>query len=136
MHSGMTRVRTGPKKPALRKARVCYNHLAGEYGVKAYDSLLARAFLVEDGEQIHLTEDGRSFPSELGVMLPDNETRSRPLCKSCLDWSARRSHLAELAGTSLLSFVLEQGLARRVDRSRIIEFSKSGDSRFHAIFSL
>ena len=29
----------GPKDPALRKARVCYDHLAGERGVLAYDRL-------------------------------------------------------------------------------------------------
>ena len=33
----------GPKDPALRKARVCYDHLAGELGVLLYASLLAAA---------------------------------------------------------------------------------------------
>ncbi len=31
--TGATRVRTGPKDAALRSARVCYDHLAGERGV-------------------------------------------------------------------------------------------------------
>ena len=31
---GLTRHRPGPKDPALRKARVCYNHLAGARGVQ------------------------------------------------------------------------------------------------------
>lgn len=136
MRSGMTRVPTGPKEPELRRSRVCYNHLAGEYGVQAYDSLLTRGFLVEDGEQLHLTGDGRGFLKELGVVLPDKENKRRPLCKSCLDWSARRSHLAGIAGTALLSFFLDQGWAKRVDGSRIITFSREGDSRFHATFSL
>ena len=30
--SGHLRSRTGPKDPALRKARICYNHLAGNMG--------------------------------------------------------------------------------------------------------
>ena len=33
---------TGPKDPALRKARVCYDHLAGELGVLLYASLQQR----------------------------------------------------------------------------------------------
>src|SRR5688572_31813589 len=33
-------VHVGPKDPALRKARVCYDHLAGELGVLLYSSLL------------------------------------------------------------------------------------------------
>jgi DNA-binding transcriptional ArsR family regulator len=32
--TGAVRVRTGPKEAALRKARVCYDHLAGERGVE------------------------------------------------------------------------------------------------------
>ena len=28
--TGATRVRTGPREPELRKARVCYDHLAGD----------------------------------------------------------------------------------------------------------
>jgi DNA-binding transcriptional ArsR family regulator len=31
--TGAVRVRTGPKEAALREARICYDHLAGERGV-------------------------------------------------------------------------------------------------------
>src|ERR1700746_1735294 len=37
--AGHMRVRTGPKDPALRHARVCYDHLAGDLGVQMFDSL-------------------------------------------------------------------------------------------------
>src|ERR1700687_5452367 len=40
--AGAVRLRATPREPALRKARVCYDHLAGELGVLVYDSLLAR----------------------------------------------------------------------------------------------
>src|SRR5262245_49467163 len=33
---GPTRARPGPKEPALRHARVCYDHLAGDLGVALY----------------------------------------------------------------------------------------------------
>lgn len=136
MRSGMTRVRTGPKEPELRKARVCYNHLAGEYGVQAYDSLVAREFLVEEDENQILSSSGRTFFTDLGLVLPLRETKRRPLCKSCLDWSARRSHLAGVTGTVLLSFFFDQGWATRVEGSRVIQFSKAGDSHFQEAFSL
>src|ERR1700742_927050 len=32
--TGHTRTRTGPAEPALRHARVCYDHLAGDRGVQ------------------------------------------------------------------------------------------------------
>src|ERR1700749_3190422 len=40
--TGHPRVRTGPREPGLRQARVCYDHLAGDFGVALLDSLLAR----------------------------------------------------------------------------------------------
>src|SRR3990170_163599 len=42
---GAVRVRSSPREPALRKARVCYDHLAGDLGVLVYDSLLQRRYL-------------------------------------------------------------------------------------------
>ena len=42
LHCGTTRTRTGPADPALRRARVCYDHLAGELGVRLYEGLLAQ----------------------------------------------------------------------------------------------
>ena len=35
--SGHLRTRTGPRDEELRKARVCYNHLAGHMGILMYD---------------------------------------------------------------------------------------------------
>src|SRR5688500_9964854 len=40
--AGHLRTRTGPSEPALRQARVCYDHLAGDLGVQLYDSLVDR----------------------------------------------------------------------------------------------
>ena len=40
--AGAVRLRSSPREPALRNARVCYDHLAGELGVLVLDSLLQR----------------------------------------------------------------------------------------------
>ena len=37
--AGHMRARIGPKDPALRRARVCYDHLAGDLGVQMLDSM-------------------------------------------------------------------------------------------------
>ena len=55
---GHMRTRTGPKDPALRQARVCYNHLAGDFGVRMFDSLVARDLLRVTGESLTLTAAG------------------------------------------------------------------------------
>ena len=41
--TGAVRLRASPREPALRKARVCYDHLAGELGVLVFDGLEQRA---------------------------------------------------------------------------------------------
>ena len=51
--AGHMRVRTGPKDPALRRARVCYDHLAGDLGVQMLDSMkkAAAAAAAETGHR-------------------------------------------------------------------------------------
>src|SRR5213075_3485839 len=46
--AGHLRVRTGPKDPALRRARVCYDHLAGELAVRMFDRLVASGALIRE----------------------------------------------------------------------------------------
>src|SRR5829696_2796946 len=40
--AGHLRVRTGPRDPELRRARSCYDHLAGDLAVKTFDRLVDR----------------------------------------------------------------------------------------------
>ena len=99
---GLVRTRTGPKDEGLRKARICYNHLAGELGVKLYDAMVARDQLIERGDEVNLTEKGEIFVDNFGIDLASVSRSRRPLCKSCLDWSSRRTHLAGSLGTAFL----------------------------------
>lgn len=131
---GHMRARTGPRDPALRKARVCYNHLAGEFGVRMFDSLAARGLVVEEGEDVSLTDEGETFVSGLGIDLPALTSLRRPLCKSCLDWSMRRTHLAGALGTALLDRFYDLGWARRIDGTRIVSFTGEGERRFLEMF--
>ncbi len=133
---GYTRPRTGPKEPALRKARACYNHLAGEYGVRLFDSLAARGFLAESAAGLDLTAPGRAFAADFGIDLGALAASRRPLCKTCLDWSARRSHLAGALGTALLDRFQALGWAERRPGSRAVTFSKQGEGRFLASFPI
>src|SRR3569833_1378993 len=38
--AGAERLRSSPREPAFRKARICYDHLAGELGVLGYEAVL------------------------------------------------------------------------------------------------
>ncbi len=131
---GHLRTRTGPKDPALREARVCYNHLAGEMGVRLYDSMVASGGLRAAGEDVHLTEAGAVFAVEFGIDLEGLNTTRRPMCRACLDWSARRTHLAGALGQALLTRVIDLGWAKRLPDSRVITFSTSGRDAFIDLF--
>jgi DNA-binding transcriptional ArsR family regulator len=133
---GLTRTRTGPKDPALRKARVCYNHLAGEFGVRIFDSLLANNFIAGDAEHVELTDAGQAFIGSFGIDVSALGKSRRPLCKPCLDWSARRIHLAGSLGTALLDRIYDLGWASRLDNSRIVGFTAKGEQTFLRQFAV
>lgn len=133
---GHLRTRTGPKDPALRHARVCYNHLAGDLGVRMMDSLLAKNFLTPENEGLGLTADGKSFFGEFQIDFEPLEKLRRPLCKSCLDWSNRRSHLAGSLGSALLTRFYDLNWAKRIENSRVVAFSARGEKEFLNIFPL
>ncbi|MDW3222059.1 MAG: winged helix-turn-helix domain-containing protein [Paracoccaceae bacterium] len=130
--TGHLRTRTGPKDAALRKARVCYNHLAGDMGIQMFDSFMTRGFLEIDGEVLRLTSSGDGFVQGFGVDLVLLRSQKSPLCKECLDWSARRSHLAGSLGRALLSQIEARGWAARQPDSRAVTFSRRGEQAFQA----
>lgn len=134
---GHLRTRTGPKDPELRKARVCYNHLAGDLGVRIYESLLARGHLVA-GETglIDLSANGEAFLTSLGIDLSAGASTRQARCKSCLDWSERRYHLAGSTGRALLARFQDLGWARRVEGSRLVRFTKEGERALLDAFPL
>lgn len=133
---GHVRVRTGPRDPALRKARVCYNHLAGELAVGLYDSLSQQGYVVPGDDVLEVSPAGRAFFTGVGIDVDQLATRRRPLCRPCLDWSARRSHLAGPLGIAILDRVLASRWAVRVPDSRVVTFTKSGERRFREMFGL
>ena len=86
------RTRPGPKEPALRHARVCYDHLAGDLGVELFDALVKARWLAQRDGEVTLTKRGRDAVEALGLDVGALENASRPLCRACLDWSVRRNH--------------------------------------------
>src|SRR6202000_801238 len=135
--AGHLRVRTGPKDPALRHARVCYDHLAGDLGVHMFDSMKEQKLLRQRKEDIELTAEGERFLTETLQISADALAHPRrPLCRACLDWSERRHHLAGTLGAALLTRFTELKWASRdaTPGSRVVNFSRNGEKRFSALF--
>jgi DNA-binding transcriptional ArsR family regulator len=132
--AGHMRTRTGPRDPAMRKARVCYDHLAGEMGVQLFDSLVGRGTLSTRSGDVRLTRRGEAFLEDFGIELAALASPRRPLCRVCLDWSQRRHHLAGQVGDALLARICALGWARRDRTSRTLHFTPQGELRFNRQF--
>jgi len=133
--AGHTRSRTGPKAPELRKARVCYDHLAGEMGVALFDNLVGARFIA-GGDEPRLTKRGEEFARKFGIDLDALARERRPLCKSCLDWSQRRYHLAGALGAAMLTRFYKLKWARRDRTSRAVHFSPDGERAFRRFLQM
>jgi DNA-binding transcriptional ArsR family regulator len=135
--AGHTRVRTGPKEPALRRARICYDHLAGDLGVQMLDSMRTQKLIRQNKQAIELTAQGGRFVAEALQIDPAALTHPRrPVCKACLDWSERRHHLAGTLGAAIMtSFTAMKWAARDpAPGSRVVHFTQVGEKRFDALF--
>ncbi len=134
--TGALRLRSSPREPALRRARVCYDHLAGELGVLVHDSLVARGMIRAEGDALVLTDVGARFVEEIGIDLGATRGSRRPMARSCLDWSVRRHHLAGALGAAFLERFEQLGWASRSADSRVVLFPGPGERRLRERFTL
>lgn len=125
---------TGPRDLALRRARVCYDHLAGELGVLAYEGLLRRELLQQLDAGPALTNSGRQWFRQIGIDPDALAMQRRSFCRACLDWSERRHHLAGALGAALFVRIQELGWAKCAGDSRVVAFTAAGERSFHAWF--
>lgn len=132
---GHSRTHTGPRDGAMRKARRCYNHLAGEMGTQLFDFLAQNSYISSDAQLTILTPLGRDFVSDFGIDVEALENKPVLLCRECLDWSARRSHLAGSLGRAFLTRFETLGWARPDTNSRAVLFTPQGSAQFNQHFT-
>ena len=132
--AGHLRSRPGPRNDAMRKARVCYNHLAGDMGTRMFDSLTARGLLRGRDAGLDLTPKGEKFVIEFGLDPAVLRKGRAAFCLECLDWSERRSHLAGSLGRALLRRMEELHWLRRDPGSRAVLFMMDGEAAFREHF--
>lgn len=128
-----TRTRPGPRDAAMRRARVCYNHLAGDLAVRMFDSLAERGAL-DRTAGLSLTADGAAAMERLGIDVTPLAARRVALVRECLDWSERRSHLGGSLGRALYARFEALGWLRRVAGSRAVRFTPEGERLFGEAF--
>ena len=130
-------IRTGPRDAAMRHARICYDHLAGQVAVGIADAMAARGQIELGTDGGTLTESGRHLLDTIGVELPFGSDKSGArFCRPCLDWSERRHHLAGAVGAALYRTFLARNWIRRIEGSRTVTLTPPGRAAFHRHFGL
>lgn len=101
-----------PERQRLREARCCYGHLAGQLGVRLFDTLVAQRGLEPQPDGLALSAAGRAWLGNIGFAAPPPSAKRR-YAYACMDWSERRDHLAGELADALLAHCLAQGWLRR-----------------------
>jgi hypothetical protein len=110
----------------LRRARTCYDHLAGRLGVDVTDALARKRLIRPRGDAFDVTSAGESFFISLGVDLDAVRHRQRSFSRACLDWTERRHHLGGALGAALLDSFLRRRWVVRNARDRSLQVAPGG----------
>lgn len=126
---GLGPVRVGPRDAALRRARLCYDHLGGEVAVAITRSMAARRLISLNGDGAALlTAEGLDFVASLGGGAEGVRPFVPPparLCRTCIDWSERRPHVAGRLGRLLYGIFVRRGRVRHDGEGRALTITST-----------
>jgi DNA-binding transcriptional ArsR family regulator len=106
--------------PRLRRARTCYRHLAGQFGVALFERLRQRRALQLDSDALRLSPRGARWLQEIGLFENADEIAPLP-GRNCVDWTERRFHLAGPLGSRLAQCLFDaRWLKRRCDSRALV----------------
>lgn len=125
-----------PSTPtALRHARTCYDHCAGEVAVRLHDLLLQAGWIELQGRDYVITDHGVLSLIERGIDVQAIKGQRRRLAYPCMDWSERAPHIGGALGAALLELMLKRGwVARQLD-SRALNVTAKGQDALLKSFS-
>ncbi|HEY6522954.1 MAG TPA: helix-turn-helix domain-containing protein [Solirubrobacteraceae bacterium] len=131
-----TGLRESKRGAALRGARTCYDHLAGELGVALTDSL-ERQRLIETADASYaLTAAGERRLESLGISVDVLRLQRRAFSRPCLDWTERRPHLAGAVGAAIAEYALAERWVAHVPGTRALRVTVEGRRGFLEQFAL
>ena len=111
----------------LRRARTCYDHLAGVAGVFLLDEILSRHWLrARRGARVHysLTPEGERALSERSVDVSQARRQRRLFAFGCLDWTERRPHLGGGLAALILASLRNGGYIDRAKGTRTVSVNE------------
>jgi len=147
----ITSLRAHTRAHAVRTARTCYRHLAGQAGVDLFQRLIGTGWLTGGdglhhpdingdrlsspgkGNQYRLTREGAGALKAWGIP-PDRLSTTRPL-RYCIDWTEQAHHLAGPLGTAITTRLFDIGWIIRGKVPRSIQVTTEGEAGLAALVS-
>jgi DNA-binding transcriptional ArsR family regulator len=118
----------------LRKARTCYDHMAGAVAVALHDQLLREGWLIHDRpgdrDAYDVSEAGARTFARLGIDIAEVRKHRRKFAYACLDWSERRPHIGGALAAALLKQALAKKWVSRELSSRALCLTRFGEREF------
>ena len=146
-------LRDGTRAEAVRRARTCYDHLAGRLGVAIMEAFLSEEILTDAGAALgtprsqydrfaapgwdvsyELTDGGRLRLESVGIDC--SAAPRRPFVRYCVDWSEQRHHLAGVLGARVLSRAEDCRWIERRPGSRAVVLTELGAREMGSAFGL
>ena len=118
-----------------RRARSCYNHIAGRLGVLMTDRLMELKVLTVRDDAISAGPRYRAFLDDIGIEVPIRGT-GKPPAKFCLDWTERRHHISGSLATAIMQKFLEAHWLGRRTGSRALIVTDDGLNALATQFGL
>lgn len=131
-------MRVAPRRPVasaarqdepIRRARFCYDHLAGSLGTGLFTLMVKKGWLQDDAtqpNQLQLTPRGDKALSALDVDVGAAQARRRQFACRCLDWSERRDHLGGALGAAIAQQLQALRWIERRKHSREVKVTAQG----------
>lgn len=127
---------TAKAQDPIRRARFCYDHLAGSLGTGLLALMLKKKWLQSDGgdpKQLAITAAGEKALGTFGIDLEAARARRRQLACRCLDWSERKDHLGGALGAALAEHFKSQRWIDRQKHSRVVRVTPLGQEGFRRL---
>jgi DNA-binding transcriptional ArsR family regulator len=122
--------------PALRFARTCYDHLAGELAVGLLAQIEKKGWATRSGKSIALSAKGEKAFAGLGIDLDAVRAAKRQFACGCLDWSEREFHLGGALGAALLQQLLDRRWLMRTGTTRMLQLTPQGSEGLYHAFGI
>lgn len=120
----------------LRAARTCYDHLAGQLGVRLIRSMGDKGYVEAADPNFDLTRTGEAFLHNLGIEVAAARRKRRAFARQCLDWSEREPHLGGALGAAIADRLFALGWLRRIPRSRRVAITRIGERALDEHFAI